>query len=109
MSFDVCDGGTAADLCQRTADDWFRVDTEHYRQNSHFEGVRGGGVRLTDAVLQSYLDGLPGEQGAGGSAAEAPALVQLDQAFVILQSHSGRDAGTAGAPVHLSGAGWGGD
>lgn len=56
--------------------------------------------------MSLYLDGFPGEQGAGGSALEAPALVELDEAFVVLQSHSGRHARTAGAPVHL--LGWGG-
>lgn len=56
-------------------------------------------------MLSSYLDGFPGEQGAGGSALEAPGLVELDEAFVVLQSHSGRHAGTAGAPVHLLGGG----
>lgn len=53
--------------------------------------------------LPSYLDGFAGEQGAGGSALEAPGLVELDETLVVLQGHSGCDAGTAGAPVHLLG------
>lgn len=48
-----------------------------------------------------YLDGFPSEHGPSGSTLESPGLVELDQTFVVLQSHSGCDARTAGASVHL--------
>ncbi|TNN82672.1 hypothetical protein EYF80_007190 [Liparis tanakae] len=36
-----------------------------------------------------YLDSFPRELGSSGSALERPGLVQLDETFVILQSHPG--------------------
>lgn len=48
-----------------------------------------------------YLDGLPHELGPSGSTLKCPGLVEPDETFVVLKSHSGCDSRTGGASVHL--------
>lgn len=55
-------------------------------------------------MAQRYLDRFPCEEGPGGSALKGPGLVELDETFVILKSHSGCNTRTTGAPVHLRGS-----
>lgn len=48
-----------------------------------------------------YLNGLPRELGPSCSALKRPGLVESDETFVVLKSHSGCDSRTGWASVHL--------
>ncbi|KAG7242960.1 hypothetical protein INR49_017651 [Caranx melampygus] len=54
---------------------------------------------------EAYLHSFPCELGSSGSTLERPCLVELDETFVILKSHSSCDTRASGAPISGPGLG----